>query len=106
MAHESEKSVSIAETEKLSLESSSAHEPLLDEKHDLEAQTIEPAPQDTHPEDEVSTRRKLVFLGLYFIFNLGVVLSNKAVLSVVSRTCHIAPEMAQLNSRRYHYHGY
>ena len=84
MAHEPKVSLSVIEEERLSLESSD--DPLLSEKQDLEAQRTAQILQPTHPDDEVSTRQKFFFLGLYFVFNLGVVLSNKAVLKMVGYT--------------------
>jgi hypothetical protein len=58
---------------------------LADFDKDLEAQLPEADLQATQEEYTVSTRRKLTFLALYFILNLGVTLSNKALLGQVSR---------------------
>jgi hypothetical protein len=67
--------------EKYSMDGSEAS--LLDEK-DLEAQQYaesRAAPQPTAPaEYHTPVNHKLIFLGLYFILNLGLTLSNKAVM--------------------------
>jgi len=72
----------IVDHEKYSMEGSDAtSDSLLGEK-DLESQDRIPTTlQPTAPvEYQVSLTRKLVFLGLYFILNLGLTLSNKAVM--------------------------
>jgi hypothetical protein len=74
-----------------------AHELLEKEEgrhDDLEAQSAAHAQtQQTTPtpvEYSVSTHRKFLYLGLYFILNLSVTLSNKALLRTVS--CDILPQ--------------
>lgn len=52
------------------------------EERDLEAATIRSTA--TPVEYTVSTSKKLVYLGLYFLLNLAVTLSNKALLQTVS----------------------
>lgn len=58
------------------------------EAQDLEAQSpVEPSlPAAAPVEYSVSTSRKLFFLGLYFLLNLAVTLSNKALLRMVNYT--------------------
>ena len=77
----------------LELETYSEKENLLEEGHSLEAQhtaseTILPAEQRT------STKTKFLFLGIYFLLNLGLTISNKAVLSKVS----LALENAEISA--------
>lgn len=62
-----------------SSESSSAHDGLLKESHDVESQ--QPAPAEQY----VSTRMKLLFLAAYFLLNLFLTLSNKSVLGKVRK---------------------
>lgn len=65
--------------------SEEALELLEQDAKDLEGQTAsEQLPTPT--EYSTSTSRKLLFLGLYFIFNLSVTLSNKGLLKTVSPT--------------------
>lgn len=84
--------------EKHSLDSSSSSSPsfssstsesaerLLHEARDLEAQS-QPEPA---PEHLTSTRKKIIFVALYFSLNLSLTLTNKSVLNHVS----INPAMA------------
>lgn len=60
---------------------------LSDSEKDLEAQLPDSNQPRALEEYTVSTRRKLTFLALYFLLNLGVTLSNKALLGQVSKTC-------------------
>lgn len=46
-----------------------------------------PAPPPTNHEDTVSTRDKLVALGVYFLCNIGLTIYNKAILGSVMTTC-------------------
>lgn len=57
---------------------------LLREQEDLEAQKSQ-QPSSQPAEYNVSTRKKLTMLGMYFLLNLGVTLSNKALLKSVGR---------------------
>lgn len=54
------------------------------EAQDLEAQTPAETSTPTPVEYSVSTSRKLFYLGLYFLLNLAVTLSNKALLRSAS----------------------
>lgn len=53
----------------------------------LESQTELPTPSSAPPEYRTSSTKKLLFLGIYCALNLGLTLSNKAVMQHVSRTC-------------------
>lgn len=58
---------------------------LLQTPEDLEAQKAT-SPTSQPAEYTVSTSKKLTYLGLYFLLNLGVTLSNKALLRSVGRS--------------------
>lgn len=51
---------------------------------DVEAQKTETTTPAAPVEYTVSTSRKLIFLSVYFLLNLGLTLSNKAVMQRVS----------------------
>ena len=64
------------------------HELLSKDEHDdrdLESQARDATKEDAPVEYTTSTVRKLVYLGLYFLLNLAVTLSNKALLRKVSK---------------------
>ena len=64
------------------------HELLQKGERDLESQTITKT-QSTPTEYSTSTSKKLVYLALYFLLNLSVTLSNKALLQGVREdVCH------------------
>lgn len=64
-----------------------SHELLDKDERDLESQT--PVEANATPvEYTVSTHKKLFFLGLYFLLNLSVTLSNKALLKTVYTRHH------------------
>ena len=79
--------ISINSMESSELSSIHEEEELLSpEEQDLEAQKSA-QPATTQPaEYAVSTSKKLTYLGLYFLLNLGVTLSNKALLRSVGRS--------------------
>jgi hypothetical protein len=58
-------------------------EGLLYNARELEAQQQQPEPA---PEHLTSTRKKIIFVALYFFLNLTLTLTNKSVLNHVSRT--------------------
>lgn len=67
------------------------------EAQDLEAQTPAETSTPTPVEYSVSTSRKLFYLGLYFLLNLAVTLSNKALLRSVSGTSGVVMPGYQAN---------
>lgn len=87
-AHSSEAEKELQQRESLddSLDDSQPSESLLKQPDDVEAQkpVQQLQPQQIATEHTVSLKRKLFFLGVYFILNLVLTLSNKAVLSRVS----------------------
>lgn len=75
---------SMDSSELSSIHEESEDEELLREQDDLEAQKVAPPPSTQPAEYHISTSKKLSYLGLYFLLNLGVTLSNKALLRSVS----------------------
>ena len=69
------------------ISSSPAFDGLLEKRHDVEAQVLEDV--STRSESRISLGRKMLFLGLYFILNLALTLSNKAVLGKVCSIPHV-----------------
>lgn len=84
--------------------SEEALELLEQDAKDLEGQTANEQ-QPTPTEYSTSTSKKLLFLGLYFIFNLSVTLSNKGLLKTVSLSMSCLTASANA-FRRYHSHGF
>lgn len=82
-------------------ESAEENHELLDkderEAQDLEAQTPIATSPSTPVEYSVSTSRKLFYLGLYFLLNLAVTLSNKALLRSVSGKLQCVIAVSQAN---------
>ena len=60
--------------------SSESAEGLLHDARELEAQQL----PDPAPEHQTSTRKKIIFVALYFFLNLTLTLTNKSVLNHVS----------------------
>jgi hypothetical protein len=60
--------------------SSESEEGLLHDARELEAQQQ----SDPAPEHQTSTRKKIIFVALYFFLNLTLTLTNKSVLNHVS----------------------
>lgn len=91
----------VPDEERLSLEAPSIADELLKPEIDVEAQQQTQAPV----EHFVSTRTKLIYLAVYFVLNLALTLSNKAVLGKVRHWRLLLVIIADF-LRRLHIHGY
>lgn len=89
---------SMDSSELSSIHEESEDEELLRAQDDLEAQKAVPPPSTQPAEYAISTSKKLTYLGLYFLLNLGVTLSNKALLRSVS--CSPSPYTCLLLIRK------
>ena len=77
-------SIEISDRSDMESRTEENHELLNKDERDVEAQATSAQTTTTTPlEYTVSTSRKLTFLGLYFLLNLSVTLSNKALLRQV-----------------------
>ena len=85
--------------------SEEALELLEQDAKDLEGQNASEQ-QPTPTEYSTSTSRKLLFLGLYFIFNLSVTLSNKGLLKTVRLTIWAVLTASANAFRSYHFRGF
>ena len=71
---------SLSSSSSPSSSSSESAEGLLHDARELEAQQL----PDPAPEHQTSTRKKIIFVALYFFLNLTLTLTNKSVLNHVS----------------------